>query len=126
LTGESDKAIALLNSLDESQRKQAILSYRLADLVPGPGQDSKTIQSEGLKASAMNGDQRAILLDLISEWTGIIHESASAARMAEIRAGLEETWFAWSGPTTVTPGRNITAYSGFRDQISSLSTRLSA
>ena len=40
---ESDKAIALLNALDESQRKQAILGYRLVDLVLGPGQDGKTI-----------------------------------------------------------------------------------
>src|SRR6202008_4091623 len=50
---ESDKALALLNALDENQRKQAILSYRLADLVLGPGQDGKTIQPEGLKATAM-------------------------------------------------------------------------
>jgi Protein of unknown function (DUF3500) len=107
---ESDKAFALLNALDESQRKQAILSYRLADLVLGPGQDGKTIQPEGLKASAMNEHQRAMLLDVISEWANIIHESAAAARMAEIKAGLDEAWFAWSGPTTVTPGRNITAY----------------
>jgi hypothetical protein len=107
---ESDKAFALLNALDEKQRKQAILSYRLADLVLGPGQDGKTIQPEGLKASAMNERQRAMLLDVISEWANIIHESAAAARMAEIKAGLDDTWFAWSGPITVTPGRNITAY----------------
>ncbi len=107
---ESDKAFALLNALDENQRKQAILSYHLADLVLGPGQDGKTIQPEGLKASAMNDRQRAMLLDVISEWSGIIHESAAAARMAEIKAGLNDTWFAWSGPTTVTPGSNITAY----------------
>ena len=107
---ESDKAFALLNALDENQRKQAILSYRLADLVLGPGQDGKTIQPEGLKASAMNERQRAMLLDLITEWAGIIHESAAVARMAEIKAGLNDTWFAWSGPTTATSGRNITAY----------------
>jgi hypothetical protein len=107
---ESDKALALLNALDERQRKQAILSYRLADLVLGPGQDGKTIQPEGLKASSMNDQQRAMLLDVISEWTGIIHESAAAARMAEIKAGLADTWFAWSGPITATPGNNITAY----------------
>lgn len=107
---ESDKAFALLNALDEAQRKQAILSYRLADLVLGPGQDGKTIQPEGLKVSAMNDRQRAMLLDLISEWANIIHESAAAARMTEIKAGLDDTWFAWSGPTTVIPGRNITAY----------------
>ena len=33
---ESDKALALLNALDDNQRKQAILSYHLADLVLGP------------------------------------------------------------------------------------------
>jgi hypothetical protein len=107
---ESDKALALLNALDESQRKQAILSYRLADLVLGPGQDGKTIQPEGLKVSDMTEHQRTMLLDVISEWAGIIHESAAAARMAEIKAGLNQTWFAWSGPTTATPGSNITAY----------------
>jgi hypothetical protein len=107
---ESDKALALLNALDANQKKQAILSFRLADLVLGPGQDGKTIQPEGLKASAMNEKQRAMLLDVISEWAGIIHESAAGARMAELKADINETWFAWSGPTTAAPGKNISAY----------------
>jgi hypothetical protein len=107
---ESDKALALLNALDDNQRKQAILGFRLADLVLGPGQDGKTIQPEGLKATAMNERQRAMLLDVISEWTGIVHESAGAARLAEMKADINETWFAWSGPTTAEPGKNITAY----------------
>ena len=107
---ENDKAFKLLNALDEKQRKDAILNYRVADLVLGPGQDGKTIQPEGLKASAMNDQQRALLLDVISEWTGIMHESAASTRMAEIKTGLGETWFAWSGPTTSEPGRNGTAY----------------
>jgi len=110
LGGESDKALALLNALDDSQKKQAILGFHLADLVLGPGQDGKTIQPEGLKASAMNDRQRAILLDVISEWANIIHESAAATRMAELKADLNETWFAWSGPVTAEPGKNITAY----------------
>ena len=107
---ESDKALALLNALDETQKKQAILGFRLADLVLGPGQDGKTIQPEGLKASAMKEPQRAMLLDVISEWSGIIHEDAAAARMAELKADINETWFAWSGPTTAAPGANIAAY----------------
>jgi hypothetical protein len=107
---ESDKAMALLNAFDDGQRKQAILSYRLADLVLGPGQDGKTIVPEGLKASAMSDRQRAMLLDLISEWADIIHESAADARMTELKADIGETWFAWSGPTTVVSGKNITAY----------------
>jgi hypothetical protein len=107
---ENDKAFALLGALDEGQRKQAILNYRVADLVLGPGKDGKTIQPEGLKASAMNEKQRAMLLDLISEWTGIAADKSAAARLAEVKAGLDDTWFAWSGPTTAEPGKNGTAY----------------
>ena len=107
---ESDKALGLLNALDENQKKQAILSFRLADLVLGPGQDGKTIQPEGLKASAMTDRQRAMLLDVIAELAGIVHESAATARMAELKGDLAETWFAWSGPVTAAPGANITAY----------------
>ncbi len=110
LGGESDKALALLNALDENQRKQAILNYRVADLVLGPGQDGKTIQPEGLKVSGMNPKQRAMLLDVVAEWAGIVHESAAAARMAQLKADLDETWFAWSGATAAAPGSNITAY----------------
>jgi len=78
--------------------------------VLGPGQDGKTILPEGLKASSMNDRQRALLLDVISEWTGIVHDSSAAGRMAEVKAGINETWFAWSGPAEVTQGTNISAY----------------
>lgn len=107
---ESDKAFDLLNALDDGQRKQAILNYRVADLVLGPGRDGKTIQPEGLKASAMNEKQRAMLLDLISEWSGIVGDSYASQRMEEIKAGMDDTWFAWSGPTTHEPGKSGTAY----------------
>jgi hypothetical protein len=107
---ESDKAVALLNSLDENQRKQAVLNYRVADLVLGPGQDGKTIQPEGLKASSMNEKQRTMLLDLMQEWAGIVHESAASTRMAELKADINNTWFAWSGSTNVTEGTNIASY----------------
>jgi hypothetical protein len=110
LAGESDKALALLGALDDGQRKQAILNFRVADLILGPGQDGKTIQPEGLKVSNMNEKQRAMLLDVIAEWAGIVHDSAAAARMAELKADFNDTWFAWSGPTSANPGTNITAY----------------
>jgi hypothetical protein len=107
---ESDKASALLQTLEANQRQQAVLDYRVADLVLGPGQDGKKIAPEGLKVSAMNDKQRAMLLDLIAEWAGIMNESAAAVRMAQLKADLNETWFAWSGPTKFEPGTNITAY----------------
>jgi Protein of unknown function (DUF3500) len=100
LGAENDKAFALVNALDEGQRKQAILNYKVADLVLGPGNDGKTIQPEGIKGSALNARQQAMLLDLAGEWTGIVNDQAATAKMAEIKTNLADTWFAWSGPTT--------------------------
>jgi hypothetical protein len=100
----------MLSSLDATQQKKVIIGSRMADLVLGPGQDGVIIQPEGLKASAMTDKQRAMLLDVIAEWAGIIHESAAAARMVQLKADINETWLAWSGPTTAEPGKNITAY----------------
>ena len=48
----------------------------------------------------MSAGQQSKLLDLVNEWAGIVNEQAAEARMAEIRANIGETWFAWSGPTT--------------------------
>ncbi len=107
---ESDKALVLLQALDETQRRQAVLSYQVADLVLGPGQDGKKIAPEGLKASGMNSRQQALLLGLIGEWSGILTEPYAAVRMNQMKADLNDTYFAWSGPTTAAEGANITAY----------------
>ena len=95
---ETDKAFALINSLDEAQRKQAILGFEMHDLVLGPGRDGQTIQPEGIKGSALNEKQREMLLDLAGEWTSIMHEAVAKAKMDELKQHIAQTWFAWSGP----------------------------
>src|SRR3989454_3754281 len=97
---ENDKAFALMNALNAAQQKQAILDYQVSDVVLGPGHDGEVIQPEGVRASGFNEAQRAMLLDLMSEWVSILNDTAAAAKMAEIKTHLAETWFAWSGPTT--------------------------
>jgi hypothetical protein len=96
---EVDKAFALMGSLDEAQRKQAILGMQMRDLVLGPGRDGQTIQPEGIKGSALTEKQRELLLDLAGEWTGIMNEEVAKGKMAEMKQHIAETWFAWSGPT---------------------------
>jgi hypothetical protein len=96
---ENDKAFALIGTLSAEQRKQAILNYRVSDLVLGPGEDGKTIQPEGILATALNANQQTMLLDLAHEWVGILNDEGAATRMAEIRSNLSHTWFAWSGAT---------------------------
>ena len=100
LGDENDKAFALINALDAEQRKQAILAHTVADLVLGAGQDNKTIQPEGIRASTLSAAQQTMLLDLAREWIGITTDAFTEPRMAEIRSNLRDTYFAWSGPTT--------------------------
>ena len=59
---ETDKAFALVNALDEAQRKQAVLGIQMHDLVLGPGRDGQTIQPEGIRGSALTEKQREMLL----------------------------------------------------------------
>jgi hypothetical protein len=99
LGDENDKAFALVNALDADQRKQAILTYRVADLVLGPTEDGKTIQAEGIKASALTAQQQTMMWDLAREWVGIMNDAFAEPRMAELRSHGAETYFAWSGPT---------------------------
>jgi hypothetical protein len=95
-----DEAFALVNSLDTTQQKAAVLGSSPIDLVLGPGQDGKTIQAEGLPAAQMNANQQAAFLKLIGHYTGLVNDEDAAARIAEIKSTLDQTYLAWYGPTT--------------------------
>jgi hypothetical protein len=97
---ENDKAFALINALDAGQRGTAILGYRVSDLVLGPGQDGRTIQPEGIRASALSVSQQTMLWELVREWAGIMNDGFAEPRMTELRANVNDTYLAWSGPTT--------------------------
>jgi hypothetical protein len=107
---ENDKAFALLRSLDDGQRGQAVLCSQIGDLLLGTGHDGETVAPQGLKVSAMTEDQKVLLLDVIVEWAGLLNAAHAMPRLEEIRTGLDDTYFAWSGPTTHQPGRNGSGY----------------
>lgn len=96
---ENDLAFKLVNMLDAAQSKQAVLGDKPKNLVLGPGQDGKTIPPEGLKCSTLKENQRATLLDLIGAWVRMLPADAAAKRMDELKAKIDETYFAWYGPT---------------------------
>jgi hypothetical protein len=97
---ENDTAFKLVNALDEKQRKQAVLADRpQGELLLGPGRDGRKIEPQGIKGSALTDEQQAMLLDVIAGWVKIVEPEAAAARLAEIKGKLGETYFAWKGPT---------------------------
>lgn len=99
LGAETDDGFALINALDADQQAQAILSYAVGDLVLGPGHDGQELPFEGIQASALNEEQQALLLKLVGNWVGILDDDAAEAKLADIQARLDDTYFAWSGDT---------------------------
>jgi hypothetical protein len=96
---ENDLAFKLVNLLDAKQQEQAVRGKKPRNLALGPKQDGKVIQPEGIKGSALTEAQRGLLLELIGAWVNILPEGAAASRMGEIKAKLDDTHFAWYGPT---------------------------
>ena len=95
------QGFALINALDDKQQSQAILNYRVADLVLGPAQDGKTIQPEGIRASALTAAQQTMLLGHRPRVVRHHRPTRSRTpRMTELKSHLNDTYFAWSGPTT--------------------------
>jgi hypothetical protein len=104
IIAESNAASKLLVSLSSSQQKQAIIGSKFIDLILGPGKDGKTLQPEGIKGSSLSATQQALLLDLIATRVNLVNEEDAAVKLKEIKANLENTYFAWSG--AVTDGAN--------------------
>jgi hypothetical protein len=97
---ENDLAFKLVNQLDAKRQAQAVLGAKPRNLALGPGQDNKVIKPEGIKGSALTKEQRGTLLELIAAWVDILPDDAAASRRDQIKAKLDDTFFAWYGPTT--------------------------
>ncbi|MBE3637205.1 DUF3500 domain-containing protein [Mangrovicoccus algicola] len=91
-------AQALIDSLNGKQKAQAVRSGRRIVPALGPGQDGATPAREGIRATQLSEEQRGLLTGRIAQRVGLFKADDAAAKMAQVRAGLEETRFGWWGP----------------------------
>jgi hypothetical protein len=98
---EEQLAFDLVNSLDDAQRKKAVIAekapaeYRAAGQ-PQPPQGPP----EGLAAGEMTDAQKKTLWTLLETYNGNLAPELTAARLAEIKAaGPDKVYFAWLGST---------------------------
>jgi Protein of unknown function (DUF3500) len=101
LGGETTKAFALVDALDQTQQDAAILDTPVTEIVLGAGQDGKTLAQEGVQASTFNDAQRKLLLDLVDEWITPLTGEEAAAKLAAVEQNLDRTTFAWYGSTQI-------------------------
>jgi hypothetical protein len=97
---EVKDAFAMVNGLTAAQKARAVISTKNTDLVLGPGQDGKTLQPEGLPGSALSAAQKTQFLALIKDRLGALNADDLAPKLAAIQKNLNQTYFAWYGPTT--------------------------
>ncbi len=111
LNDEQTHGLALMSSLTRAEREKATLysSILAKDLPPelaGPSngrhlsgalRDNLVLPYQGLCADSLTGAQSALLLRLIETYVGRMQGEHAALKMAEVRAHLDSTWFAWIG-----------------------------
>lgn len=90
-------AFAFYNSLTAEQQA-TLTSGEVTMCAPGDTCDYPT--GSGLSGADLTEEQRALLLELMSNWIGMADEETTAAALAKVEATLDETVIAWSGATT--------------------------
>lgn len=97
LRAHARAGLDLLGALDDAARVGARLPERPRDAVAGPGRDGVVPPFAGAPVAGWGDGPRRRLLDTVHLWVGLLPERDAGARMAEVQADLDETWFAWQG-----------------------------
>jgi hypothetical protein len=100
LAGEEDFARNLVTALDEKQRQQAIFDAKAPnDILSFDKREAVPLEKQGIKASALNAKQFAMLEKLVEEYIANVPEDVAAMRRAKFKnAKKEDILFAWAGP----------------------------
>lgn len=96
---EEDLARALVKSLNDEQRKQAVVDDKAPDDILTVAAAVADIgPAKGLRLGDMTDPQRAQVRDIIQEYVGRLRGELAAADLRQMEAaGLDQVVFAWAG-----------------------------
>jgi hypothetical protein len=111
LEAESVDGLALMRSLSDEQRERAVIFSQMHDPamgserwhfaderhLAGAYRDNRVIAYEGVRADEFTPAQRDALLEIADEFLALLPDPVRAARLAQISAHLDETWWSWIG-----------------------------
>jgi hypothetical protein len=99
LAAEEDMGRALVKSLSEAQRAEAILSPTAPnDILSTNKRQIDILEDRGIAYSKLNKEQQGNLLALIEEYASAMPRALARERLEKLRkAGLEKVKFAWMG-----------------------------
>jgi hypothetical protein len=95
---EQDRGIALMQSLNPSLQKQAIVGEEMPPecLIPAFSDNADLVRS-GLRFDALSSGQKELATSLIDAYVGRLRPGHSDAWMNDIKAHLDETYLGWIG-----------------------------
>jgi hypothetical protein len=101
LQDEERAGLALMASLGASERAAAIIQSTKTgnNAVAQAFRDNLVLNYAGVRAADLSADQRELLLAVVESFVSHIDEGHARVRMDEVRAALDDTWFAWIGGT---------------------------
>jgi len=101
LGAEHDAGWALLESLGEAQRREAVFEARTyGDLVTGNKDKVEPPAAAGIAGAKLDAKQRAALWKLIEVYAGNFEPGLAQARLARAKhRGIEAVHFGWAGFT---------------------------
>jgi len=97
---QEDTGRSLVMALDATQRTTAVFNATApGEIVTNNTLNINPLSPEGLKVSAMTPAQRALLMQVIDAYAGMMTPDVAADRLAKIKAaGIDNVAFAWAGP----------------------------
>lgn len=101
LQGEQGKGLTLMLTLDDQQRREAILSSVKSgnNALAQAYQDNLDLDYAGLPAAKLDKQQQTLLLEVIEEFVGNMNDGHARVKMKEVKEHLDRTYFAWVGGT---------------------------
>jgi hypothetical protein len=104
LQAEQDAGLAFVRSLDDTQRAVAIIErQKTTNTIRAEAfKDNAVIDYAGVRGSQLTSPQKEQLLQLAALYVNNQEEGHARVRFDEVKAHLDETYFAWVGETSDT------------------------
>ncbi len=97
---EQDRALELIQSLDDAQRSKAILMRDMPrEVIVGAFRDNYDLAREGVRLDSFSAGQKELATSLIETYVGRLRPDHAQLSMDDIGAHLDETYLSWIGGT---------------------------
>jgi hypothetical protein len=99
LQDEQNRGLALRRSLTEAQRKKAVLEVSKTgnNILAQAFKDNIVLDYAGVPGAELTPAQREQLLGIVGLFVSNLDDGHAKVKMAEVRAHLDRTYFAWIG-----------------------------